>query len=348
MKYLYIGHLLILYYFPYNFYHSLIFLLYNAIQLRWYCFYCMLKNLCLFSLLLGVLSSSPIKTEVLVDFDTFKVLSSKNIDERIYPASLTKIMLLLITFKKIEEGKLHLYDKIKISNNANRKPPSKLNIASGKTISVKDAIIALITKSANNVACALAEKIAGNEKEFAKLMNTYATRIGLTNSHFENASGLFHKNQYTTGRDLAKLSLCMMKSFTEKYSWFKTKSFKYNGTTHINHNNMIGSYSCGIFIDGIKTGYTYLSGFNIVVSAVKNGKRLLAIVTGANSALERSKTVKKLLAQGFNIKNPNSSIRFVNHNKTLPTITHNRKQNYKRNLFLKRKSKNRKIFLVRK
>lgn len=284
------------------------------------------------SLLCGVYAK-PIKTEVLVDFDNFKVVSSKNIDEKIYPASLTKIMLLLIAFKKIEEGELRLYDKIKISPNANRKPPSKLNISNGKEITVKDAIIALITKSANNIACALAERISGSEKKFAQLMNIYAQKIGLTNSHFENASGLYHKNQYTTGRDLAKLSLCMMKSFPEKYYWFKTKSFKYNGVTHVNHNNMIGAYNAGFFIDGIKTGYTYNSGYNIVVSAVKGGKRFIVIVTGAGSQQERSRTVKRLLAKGFDIKE--KKISFVNHKKSskrfITKRTRSKFRNKKRN-----------------
>lgn len=257
----------------------------------------------------------------LIDYKTCKVLESKNIDEKIYPASLTKLMLLIITFKQIDEGKLSINDRIVISKKANGKPPSKLDVKSGESIRIKDAIYSLITKSANNVACALAEKISGSEEKFAKLMNVYCRKIGLTNTHFVNASGLFNENQYSTARDLAKLALCLMKSYPEKYYLFKTKTFTYNGQKLKNHNNMLGTRSGGIFVDGIKTGYTANSGYNVIVSGVKNGRRLLAVVIGSKTQLDRTKLATSLLNKGFSVYQTQNKIKYVR--KDLKIAHHN-------------------------
>ena len=259
----------------------------------------------------SIINNSHKYAEVLVNFENGKVLHSKNIDERIYPASLTKMMLLLIVFKQIEMGKLSLNDKLVISKHANNKPPSRLHVKSGDKILVRDAVYSVITKSANNVACALAEKISGSEQRFADLMNTYCRRIGLNNTHFTNASGLFNKNHYSTARDIAKLSLCLMKSYPERYHFFKTKNFKYNGQTYMNHNKLLGKRANNIFVDGIKTGYTYNSGFNIVISATRNNKRLIAIVIGSDTSSVRNRTASNLLDNGFKMIDKSNNIRLV-------------------------------------
>ncbi len=246
------------------------------------------------------------KAAIVIDFDTEEVLFEVNADTRNYPASLTKIMTLYIVFDYIKKGKLSYDSKLSVSNIAASRSPSKLYLEAGSNIKVRDAINALIIKSANDVATVVSENISGSEKEFAKLMTSYAKNLDMNNTTFKNASGLPNRAQLTTARDIAKLSHALISNFPEEYKLFSKKKFTYKGKTYKTHNKLMLSYDGA---DGIKTGYIKASGFQLAFSAVRDDKRLIGIIFGGDTGSQRNKSLKIIMDKEFaelNIKTKSS------------------------------------------
>ena len=214
---------------------------------------------------------------LVMDADTGLVLHKRNADKVLHPASLTKMMTLIMLFDALEEGRVHMKSRIRISHNAANAVPSKLDLPVGSSIRVKDAINALIIKSANDVAIAVAEHLAGSEKDFARLMTKRARSLGMTRTRFMNASGLHHKRQVSTARDMAKLARTIISEYAPYYRYFSANKFHYRGKTYRSHNKLMGKYAG---MDGMKTGYIHKSGFNLVSSAVRNNRRIIGVVFG--------------------------------------------------------------------
>lgn len=233
---------------------------------------------------------------LIIDANTGEVLRSVNSDTRNYPASLTKMMTLYLVFEAIDEGRLHLNDKIVFSSRAARQPSSKMYIKAGQSISVKEAVLAIAIKSANDVATAVAEHMGGTESKFALLMTAKARALGMKNTTFRNASGLPHRAQLTTASDMAKIAIALYRDYPKYYGVFSQTKFVFDGTTHNTHNALLTTYEG---TDGIKTGYIRASGFNLVTSVNRGGKRLVGVVLGGNSANERNKHMTSLLNEGF-------------------------------------------------
>ncbi|WP_193368388.1 D-alanyl-D-alanine carboxypeptidase family protein [Pelagibius marinus] len=233
---------------------------------------------------------------IVVDADTGQVLHAVNADTRNYPASLTKMMTLYMVFQALENGTLKLDQRLKVSKRASGMPPSKLGLKRGQTITVEDAILALTTKSANDVAVVVAEALAGKETTFAKKMTETARKIGMSRTTFRNASGLPNRGQKSTARDMVRLAKALMENYPQYYHYFSTRSFTYNGRTYRNHNKLLKNYKG---TDGIKTGYTRASGFNLVSSVERNGRRVIAVVFGGKTSRSRDRHMVKLLDRGF-------------------------------------------------
>ena len=231
-----------------------------------------------------------------INENTKRIYHNTNADTRNYPASLTKIMTLYMIFDALKSKKVSMNTKFTISKRATRQPPSKLNLAAGSKITVKNTILALITKSANDVATVVAENLGKSERNFAKLMTKKAKKLGMNRTIFKNASGLPNRSQLSTARDMATLGMAIRKNHPNLFKLFKTKSFVYKGIKYTNHNNLLGSYSG---TDGIKTGYTNASGFNLVASVERNGQRIIGVVFGGKKARSRDKHMIKLLNKYF-------------------------------------------------
>lgn len=206
------------------------------------------------------------------------------------------MMTLYLTFETIETGRLSMSDKIKISQEAASQAPSKLELEPGEEITVSDAVRALITKSANDVAVALAEKVGGSEKNFVRLMNTRARDLGMSKTHFENASGLPNSDQVTTARDMITLGLRLQDDFPNFYPLFATRAFTFNRSTYRNHNTMLNNFQG---VDGIKTGYTQKSGFNLVSSVRRGGRHVVGAVFGGASAATRNGEMRNLITRAL-------------------------------------------------
>ena len=234
------------------------------------------------------------KAAMAVDVNTGKTLYSKSGDELRYPASLTKIMTLYMVFELLQQGRLSTSTKIRISSQAAAQPPSRIGLKVGKTIRLRDAMKALVTKSANDIAVAIAEHIAGSESKFARLMTAKAKSIGMSKTVFKNASGLPNDAQVTTARDMLRLAIRIQEQFPKHYEIFKTTRFYYKGKTYKNHNKLLGRVKG---VDGIKTGYIRKSGFNLVTSVKTGGKHIVAVVFGGKSAKKRNKEMKGLIAK---------------------------------------------------
>lgn len=233
---------------------------------------------------------------LIMDANSGRVLHETNADLIRYPASLTKMMTLYLLFDALDEGLVTLDDLLSISSHAASQPPSKLGLRPGQTISIENAILALVTKSANDVAAAIAEHLGGSESRFAWTMTARAHEIGMSRTTFVNASGLPDPYQVTTARDMATLALALLHDYPHYYHYFSTDSFYYGGSVHANHNGLLRSYDG---LDGIKTGYTCSSGFNLVASAVRDGQRFIGVVLGARSSSNRSVIMTSLLDQAF-------------------------------------------------
>ena len=229
---------------------------------------------------------------MVVDGHTGKVLYSRNGDATRFPASLTKIMTLFLLFDQIEAGKLTETSRLTVSSTAAKQPPSKIGLKPGKTIYVRDAIKALVTKSANDVAVVIAENIAGSEANFAKLMTAKARAIGMKSTTFKNASGLPNKHQVTTARDMITLANRLMFDHPERYRYFSHKYFKYRGKRYRNHNRLLFDYKG---TDGIKTGYIRASGFNLLANVRRGNKHLIAVVFGGKTSKRRNAKMRAIL-----------------------------------------------------
>ncbi len=244
----------------------------------------------------GYAKGNPRYASIVMDAQTGQILSQNNPDKRLHPASLTKIMTLLMLFEAVERGELTLQSKIRISRHATNMVPSKLGLSEGSTIKVEDAIYALVTKSANDIAVAIAEKLGGSERNFAKKMTQRARELGMSQTTFINASGLHHPQQISSARDMAKLARTVITRYPSYYRYFSTKNFTYAGHTHRNHNRLMETY---IGMDGMKTGYIQPSGFNLVASAVRRNTRLIGVVFGGRTSQSRNRHMAELLDQGF-------------------------------------------------
>jgi D-alanyl-D-alanine carboxypeptidase len=233
---------------------------------------------------------------LVIDVNTGAVLHSEDADELRHPASLTKMMTLYLTFETIESGRLKMSDMLTISERAAGVAPSKLDLKPGEQISVSDAIKAIVTKSANDIAVAIAEKIGGTEANFVRLMNARARELGMTKTHFENPSGLPDDDHVSTARDMATLALHLMDDYPKYYPIFATRTFQYRGKSYRNHNTMLNTFAG---VDGIKTGYTRASGFNLVTSVHRGKRHLLGVVFGGATAASRNAEMRILLTKAF-------------------------------------------------
>lgn len=229
---------------------------------------------------------------MVVDGHTGKILYSRNGDALRYPASLTKIMTLYLLFDALEEGKLRLSSRLTVSDYASGQAPSKLGLKPGQTIRVSDAIKALVTKSANDVAVVIAENLAGTEANFAKHMTAKARKIGMSKTVFKNASGLPDKEQVTTARDMITLGNRLKFDHPEHYEYFSLKHFKYGSKLYRNHNRLLFGYDG---TDGIKTGYTRASGFNLLANVHRDNKHLIGVVFGGKTSKWRNMRMMHIL-----------------------------------------------------
>lgn len=258
-----------------------------------------LKTLFCLTIFLSVVASPSFAVRyasIIVDEHSGTVLHAANPDSRIHPASLTKMMTLYMVFEALKSKRLSLDAELSVSKRASRRPSSKLGLRKGQTITVRDVIGALITKSANDAATVIAESLGGTETRFAQIMTARARQLGMTRTTFTNASGLPDRRQISTARDIAKLAMALRRDFPEYFKFFSMKSFKYRGRNHRNHNRLLRQYKG---TDGIKTGYVRASGYNIVVSVQRDGRRLIAAIFGGKSAGRRDRHAKLLLRRTF-------------------------------------------------
>ena len=242
--------------------------------------------------------SPPIaaKAYVLMDHNSGKILAAENENERRAPASLTKIMTSYVVFKRLKEEFISLDDEVKISEKAWKTGGSRSFIEVGKMINLEDLLKGMIIQSGNDASVALAEHVAGSEGTFVLFMNDYAQEIGMINTRFENSSGLPHKDQYTTAKDMAILSSVIIKEFPVLYEWYGQKEFSYNNIKQINRNKLLFNDAT---VDGLKTGWTEKAGYCLATSANRVGMRLISIVLGSSSPSVRTAETEKLLDYGF-------------------------------------------------
>jgi D-alanyl-D-alanine carboxypeptidase len=239
---------------------------------------------------------SKTDSSIIIDADTGQVVSEHNADAKAYPASLTKMMTLYLTFEALESGKVSLDQTARVSHHAQNQAPSKLGLVEGQMVPMRDLVLGLITRSANDAAVVVAEALAGSERDFAARMTEKAQTLGMTDTTYRNASGLPNPGQLTTARDLAKLAQALYRDFPKEYAYFATEEFTYKGSTYVNHNRLMQSFEG---MDGIKTGYIRASGFNLAASAVRNNRRLVGVVMGGQSAYARDSEMAVLLNEGF-------------------------------------------------
>src|SRR5437762_2333097 len=241
-------------------------------------------------------SYSPQFSSIIVDGNSGATLSSNNPDGIRHPASLTKIMTLYLLFERLDAGKMKLDTEMDVSERASEQAPTKLGLKPGQTIRVEDAIKGLVTRSANDAAVVIAEAIGGDEDDFAKLMTRRARALGMTKTVYRNASGLPNDEQVTTARDQATLGRAIQDRFPRYYRYFSTTVFNYHGQSIRNHNRLLGNVEG---IDGIKTGYTHASGFNLVSSMRRGNRHLIGVVLGGRSGGSRDATMRNLLAENL-------------------------------------------------
>lgn len=248
--------------------------------------------------------AAPYRAVLVADMDSGRVLYQENATVPNYPASLTKIMTLYLTFDALEHGRLHLDDYLIVSKSAAAAEPVKLGLAAGSKIRVEDAIRALTVLSANDVARVLAENLkGGREGTFADLMTRVAREIGLSGTNFENSSGLPNDDHMSTARDIALLSMAVYKHFPQYWKYFGIKTWNYNGKTYTNGNRLLGTYpGC----DGMKTGYTRKSRYSLVATANRDGHHLIAVVLGAESKDVRANVATNMLNRGFDMVKNNT------------------------------------------
>src|SRR6185312_5258263 len=229
---------------------------------------------------------------IVVDAKTGKILQESNADKLRHPASLTKIMTLYMLFEQIEAGRIKLNSKITVSEHASEAAPTKLGLDAGQKIEVEDAIKAIVTRSANDMAIAVGEAVAGSEEAFAARMTKKAHALGMYNTVFTNASGLPDKKQVTTARDLSILGRAIQEKYPTLYRFFSVRTFVWHGSQIANHNHLLGTEG----VDGIKTGYTRASGFNLVTSVKRDNRFIVAVVLGGRSSGSRDAHMRELIS----------------------------------------------------
>ena len=235
---------------------------------------------------------------IIVDTDNLDIIHARQIDELRYPASLTKVMTLYLTFEALNAGELKLDQKIKVSNIAARTAPTKLGLRAGQMVRVDTLIKAVAVRSANDAAVVLAEHFAGSETAFAIRMTDTARKLGMRQTTFKTANGLPHPEQVTTARDMAKLANAVLVHHKRHYHYFGIEHFSYKGRTHKNTNRLLTARSD---VDGFKTGFTNASGYNLIVSATRDGRRLIAVVLGGASGASRNSHMSDLIDRGFDV-----------------------------------------------
>ena len=236
------------------------------------------------------------KSYVLMDFHSGQFLVSKNPDQRMDPASLTKIMTAYVVFNELKNGNIGLDDKVHISEKAWRTEGSRMFVEVNSEVPVRELLKGMVIQSGNDASVALAEHVAGSEEAFASLMNKHAKRLGMKNTHFVNATGLPHENHYTTARDLALLAQALIRDFPEFYKLNSQKEYRYNGITQYNRNKLLWRNP---HVDGVKTGHTKAAGYCLVASAKKDDMRLISVVMNTASEKARATESQKLLKYGF-------------------------------------------------
>ena len=236
--------------------------------------------------------ANPRYAAYVIDAKTGKVLHSRNGNAKRYPASLTKMMTLYLVFEDLKSGRIKKTGRLVMTKAGWRRPPSKLGLKPGQSISVEQAILSLVTKSANDVATAFGGKLSGTEAKFAKRMTRKARQLGMSRTTFKNANGLTAKGQMTTASDMAKLGLALREHFPRQYRYFQTRNFKLGRRNYRNHNRLLGKVRG---VDGIKTGYTRASGFNLVSSVSYGKRRIVAVVMGGRSGRSRNAAMARLI-----------------------------------------------------
>ncbi|MFA7428520.1 MAG: D-alanyl-D-alanine carboxypeptidase [Rhodospirillaceae bacterium] len=253
----------------------------------------------LLSLIFMAATASPALAKyasIVIEVDTGRVLYARNADSQKYPASLTKMMTLYMLFDAMEKGKANLKTRLPVSSRATAQPPTKLGLKVGDTIAVEDAIKALVTRSANDVAVVVAEFVGGSESNFGTLMTNRARALGMKNTTFRNASGLPDTKQVSTARDMATLAIALRRDHPQYYHFFGISSFQWAGATIRSHNHVLRKYDGA---DGLKTGYINASGFNLATSAKRNGRTLVGVVFGGKTAGWRDRHMMSLLDDAF-------------------------------------------------
>jgi D-alanyl-D-alanine carboxypeptidase len=238
------------------------------------------------------LAYNPPYAAIVVDVKTGKTLHAENADAIRHPASITKVMTLYLVFQRLEQGSLRLDTPLRVSAKAAAEPPSKLGLRPGSTITVENAILALVTRSANDVAAVIAENLGGSVEAFAREMTSTARGLGMSKTVFRNPHGLPDRAQVTTARDLTLLAIAVQDRFPEYYKYFQRRSFTFSGTTHRNHNRLLGRVEG---VDGIKTGFIRASGFNLMTNAKTRDRHIVTIVLGGRSGAHRDGIVERLV-----------------------------------------------------
>ncbi|HEY9051486.1 MAG TPA: D-alanyl-D-alanine carboxypeptidase family protein [Gammaproteobacteria bacterium] len=233
---------------------------------------------------------------LLIDFNSGRILAEKNIDEKIEPASITKLMTAYVVYKEMEMGRLTLDEQVTVSKKAWEMGGSKMFIEVGKQVSVRDLLNGLVIQSGNDATIALAEHIAGSENVFADYMNQYARSLGMNDTHFVNSTGWPHKEHLTTARDIATLAKAVIQEFPERYKLYSEKEFTYNGIRQYNRNKLLWQDKT---VDGVKTGHTETAGYCLVASAERDDMRLISVVLGTRSEKIRADVSQSLLSYGF-------------------------------------------------
>lgn len=249
-------------------------------------------------LLLGSLvqTAAAVQTSIVLDSSTGRVLSEDGADVVDHPASLTKMMTMYLTFQALQAGRLTLDQKLPVSAHAASMAPTKLGLRAGQTITVRDCILGMITKSANDAATVVAEHLGGSEGRFVEAMNAQALLLGMTNTHFASASGLPNLSDGTTARDISRLAVALYRDFPSRVPLFATREFVFRGRVVRGHNHLMERYAG---MDGLKTGYTVAAGFNLASTAVRDGHRLFGVVLGGKSARSRDDEMASILDDGF-------------------------------------------------
>lgn len=241
--------------------------------------------------------ANPRSAAIVIDASTGAILHESNADASRYPASLTKMMTLYLLFEAIEQHKMMLDSRMPVSAHAASMPSTNIGLRAGDSISVREAIPALIVRSANDVAAVVAEALGASETNFGRMMTEKAHKLGMRSTTFRNASGLPNPEQKTTARDMVTLSARLIKDFPKYYHYFSTQSFSHKGTTYKSHNRMVRNTPG---VDGLKTGFIRASGFNVATSAKRGNRRVVAVVMGGNTAVARDQHMAQLLERSFN------------------------------------------------